>query len=444
MAANKVRTERFLFGEYTVPNTRFEIPAVRVTLEEVHSAMRSVSVHEIIGEMYTARAHKETLNNILKCYDKREQYGAGLTADQKETRERIRVVETEADRHHQRFNLFDHDPVIVFAAAMLSTWMRGSRWAKIEGIVPEIIQKVEAQMPISFYNAMSKTGPYESTVNAPDLGHVIHFGRLGKLMELPGGPSQIHIIDEYEYIGRRPDMFNGLRFDNTEYRKAVKFLIGDVAPISFEPHPEIKYDVYQENVRRFREDPESPEMVKKRAMFGRGMPLPSDDFLIPIVAYLEGSRPHPDGKLHTTLIERYGVLFLGMINGYAPIHGVPLTYPERVGVPETSSQERRLFMRTEILMEQDVFDLHKAFRGTGAAVSAIWTPQDAFLGYMLHNRNDPPTASTVRASLRDALRDKSTSANSGMHDGRYIVRKMADITPADKATIMERLPEGRQ
>ncbi len=441
-AATRTRNERFYFGEYQVPNTRYEMPSVHIEREDLRRAVHGISAESIVSDI-PVKNHRETFERIADAYEARGPDEGGLTPGQLETYRRIRAVSEQARRNHQTFDVFDIDNDLAFLAVMLSTWMRGSKWTKIEAILPEIVEKSQAGLPISFYNAMSKTGPDESTVNAPDMGHLIHMARLGKLLSVKGGPTQVHVIDEYDYLGKRPDLFSGIVFDNGYYRESFLRLVSGFVDVHFREHPEILYDVFRNNVERFRADLMSPELVRNRHMFSRGGMPPPDEQLIPVTSYLEGSKARPIDTLHTSLIERRGGLFIGLINGFAPIHGVPIVYPEMIG--ERGSG--RIVGRTEIVREVDVFSLNRAIEGSTVGVSSVWTnldhnvEPDTFLGYIVHLRSEAPTAATVQEALGHALRDKSVTASSGIHDSSYIVDKIPYLSDSEKQDAFSKLPK---
>jgi hypothetical protein len=446
----RVSKERFLFGEYPVPQTRFDIPTLHVAKESVFSAIHRVSVEDIIGEV-PIKNHRDTLKRIAEAYALREQQGGRLDPSQQDTRARIELAAQRAEREHQTFQLLGIDADIAFVTTMLSTWMRGSKWAKIAEILPEVVAQSQQQLPISFYNAMAKTGPLESTVNLPDMGHLVHMARLGKLLSLKGGPQAVRVIDEYDYLGRRPDLFNGIEFDNTAYRQAFLRLVSGVVNVSFGEHPEIRQEVFQQNLARFRADPMADELVRNRHMFSRGIAVPPDERLVPVTSYLEGSKKAPTDTLHTSLIERKGRLFIGLIDGYAPIHGVPLVYAHMSGNNSGPRQAEKLVSTTEIVREEDVFALARAVEGSSLSVTAVWTnldhnvAPDTFLTYMLHPTSEAPKTATLEAALGDAMRKSSVTASHGTHQNMsHMVKAAPGVSEAEKQKIISKLPEPRE
>ena len=468
MKTRTTRTEKFFFGEFPVQPLREQIQRVNVKASDIYSTINMTDVVSAISSKEKGQPDPvvATLNSIQKSYADRQRY-QDLTQSEEDTAKRVASALMAAKRGDFTINEGDFD--ISFAAVMFSTWMRGSNFSNITGIIPDLMEKIQGGLPISFYNAMAKTGPLESTVNAPDMGHLLHMSRLGKLLEMKGdGPNAVQIIDEYDYLGRHPDLF-GTTFDNSAYREAFLAMTKRVCNVSFLDHPAIKIDVFKQNMERFMANRESEELVRNRAMFKRGYPeAPPDDRLIPVTAYLEGSKPKPTDTpkpfdtLHTTLIKRKGGLFIGLTEGFAPIHGVPLIYQAKKGVRNEEGQGSVTVTKTEIVREADLFNLSRAVEGSGLSMSVLWTnldpsvtldlvtlnnnpisrfSYDQFMAYILHPESETPTTEWVQHALSDAMREKSATASSGVHEMSHFVSSAPSISDHEKGAIIEKLTQ---
>ncbi len=459
-----LRNEKYLLGNYDVPNTRFEIPRIVVQASDVYRAIKDPDAATAVP----TKVHKETLAYLDKAYRARVESGESLSEIQLDTHGRIvGLLKSASSGGSFKFNKLRDDQDIQFALAMLSTWMRGTGWSKISqydqrgGIIPELLEKVQDGMPISFYMAMSKTGPYESTVNTPDLAHLLHMARLGALLQLKGGSKEIHIIDEYEGIRQLPGLLVDSQFwqrlnsearqnvamlssfSNSEYRKTFMALVSPVVSVSFRRHPNILEEVFYENIGRFETDRSAPELEQKRRMFARGMPLPPDELVIPLSAYLEGSKPKPTDAIHTSLIHREGGLLLALTHGYAPIHGVSLIWPSKNG-----------HQKIETFREIDIFAMAAAVKRSPLSVSAVWMVSgdnaqgprsEQFLGYVAHRKSNAPTSIDIEDALKEGMRESSmASASGGVHNMVDIVSRIPDLTDAQRDSIISRLPNHRQ
>jgi hypothetical protein len=468
MKTRTTRTEKFFFGEFQVQPLREQIPRVNVKASDIYSTINMTDVVSTISRKEKGQKDPMivTLNSIQKSYAKRQQY-QGLTPSEEDMAKRVASALVAANKGN--FTINDGDFDISFAVVMFSTWMRGSNFSNITEIIPDLMEKIQRGLPISFYNAMAKTGPLESEVNTPDLGHLLHMARLGKLLDMKGnGPKEVQVIDEYDYLGRHSDLF-GTTFDNSAYRETFLAMAKRVCNVSFLDHPAIKMDVFNQNMERFKADGRSEELVRNRAMLQRGYPeAPPDNRLIPVTAYLEGSKPKPTDTpkpfdtLHTTLIKRKGGLFIGLTEGFTPIHGVPLIYQAKKGVRTEEGQGSVTVTKTEIVREADLFNLSRAVEESGLSMSVLWTnldpsvtsdrvtsnnnpvgrvSYDQFMAYILHPKSETPTTEWVQQALSDAMREKSATASSGVHEMSHFVSSAPSISDQEKGAIIEKLTQ---